>query len=82
MYRYSILKNVTLKNIHEHVGFVMGFVEEESTSVTVPSTMSGRKSRTLEHLAFDEKSAFDFFFFIWAYKSSLALYAQIKQKKI
>jgi hypothetical protein len=34
--------------------------------------------QTLEHLAFDEKSTFDCF--IWAYKASLALYAQIKQK--
>jgi hypothetical protein len=39
--------------------------------------------RTLELLAFDEKSTFDCFFFcfIWAYKASLALYAQIKQKQ-
>jgi hypothetical protein len=41
--------------------------------------MSGRKSRTLELLAFDEKSTFDCFCFIWAYKAGLALYAQMKQ---
>ena len=46
---------------------------------TVP--MSGRKSRTLELLAFDEKSNFDCLCFIWPNKASLALYAQIKQKQ-
>jgi len=43
--------------------------------------MSERKSRTLELLAFDEKFTFDYFCLIWAYKTSLALYAQIKQKQ-
>ena len=43
--------------------------------------MSGRQSLTLELLAFDEKSTFDYFCFIWAYKARLALYAQIKQKQ-
>jgi hypothetical protein len=38
--------------------------------------------RTLELLAFDEKSTFDYFCFIWAYGASPALYAQIKQKII
>jgi hypothetical protein len=37
--------------------------------------MSERKSRTMELLAFDEKSTFDCFCFIWAYKAGLALYA-------
>jgi hypothetical protein len=35
--------------------------------------------RTLELLDFDEKSTFYCFCFIWAYKVSPALYAQIKQ---
>jgi hypothetical protein len=36
--------------------------------------------RTLKLLAFDEKSTFDCFCFISAYKASPNLYAQIKQK--
>jgi hypothetical protein len=44
---------------------------------TIP--INGRKSRTLELLAFDEKSTFDCFSFIWAYEARLALYHQIKQ---
>jgi hypothetical protein len=43
--------------------------------------MSGSKSWTFELLAFDEKSTFDCFCFILAYKARLALYAQIKQKQ-
>jgi hypothetical protein len=42
--------------------------------------MSGGKSQTSELLDFDEKSTFDCFCFISAYKASRALYAQIKQK--
>ena len=38
-------------------------------------------NRTLELSAFDGKSTFDCFCFIWAYKASLDLYAQIKQKQ-
>jgi hypothetical protein len=37
--------------------------------------------RKLELLAFDEKSTFDCFCFIWAYKASPTLYVQIKQKQ-
>jgi hypothetical protein len=43
--------------------------------------MSLIKSLTLELLAFDEKSTFDYFCVIWAYKARRALYAQINQKQ-
>jgi hypothetical protein len=46
---------------------------------TVP--MSGMKSRTLKLLAFNEKSTFDYFALIGAYKAGLAIYARIKQKQ-
>jgi hypothetical protein len=36
--------------------------------------------RTLELLAFDIKSTFDYFCFIRAYEASRGLYARIKQK--
>ena len=83
-YLQSIKKNkIVLQNISQgHSSRINGREPQQPRSHPGASTvpMSGRQSLTLELLAFDEKSTFDYFCFIRAYKPRLASYARIKQK--